>query len=125
MGSDSQTILLVDDNELVRDITTELLEHIGYHVIAVEHPTTALDLLATDTPIDLLLTDLVMPGQIDGFALIAAALQARPTLKTLLASGHTETSAPQTHPATSIPRLTKPFRQSELARAVRDVLAGL
>ncbi len=120
----SETILLVEDNEPVRTITTELLEMIGYHVIAVEHPSTALDLLESDAPIDLLFSDVVMPGGMDGFALVDAALTLRPTLKALLASGYAESTAPPGQRSASIRLLTKPFRQSELARVVRDVLAG-
>jgi signal transduction histidine kinase len=123
IGGD-ETILLVEDNEPVRTITAELLELLGYHVIAVEHPSTALDLLRTDTRIDLLFSDVVMPGGMDGFALVDAALQCRPSLKALLASGYADSTAPRGSRSAEIRLLTKPFRQSELARVVRDVLAG-
>ncbi len=118
MTGRSATILLVDDHELFRSVTAELLERIGYQVIAVAHPATALDLLATEPDIDLLLTDLVMPGPMDGLALIEAARSLRPSLKVLLATGHADANA------TTPRRLTKPFRQNDLARMVRDVLAG-
>jgi signal transduction histidine kinase/ActR/RegA family two-component response regulator len=119
-----ETILLVEDNEPVRTITAELLGLLGYHVIAVEHPHQALDLLRTDTPVDLLFSDVVMPGGMDGFRLVDAATAMRPGLKALLASGYAEFSAEEGSTAANVRMLTKPFRQSELARVVREVLEG-
>jgi len=121
VGGD-ETILLVEDNEPVRTITAELLTLLGYQVVAVEHPHEALSLLASGRHVDLLFSDVVMPGGMDGFQLVEAASRMQPGLPALLASGYAENAAPLGSVAAGVRMLTKPFRQSELARVVREIL---
>ncbi len=115
-----ETILLVEDNEAVRGITTDILENFGYAVIPTANAYHALTILLGDEPVDLLLSDVVMPGGLDGFALIRHANQLRPDLPVLLASGFVD----QSQPNPGIRVLAKPYRQADLARAVREVLDG-
>jgi CheY-like chemotaxis protein len=113
-----ETILLVEDNEAVRSITTDILIQFGYEVIATANAYHALTILLGEQKVDLLLSDVVMPGGLDGFALIRHASQLRPGLPVLLASGFVEPS----EPIPGVRVLSKPYRQADLARAVRETL---
>jgi signal transduction histidine kinase len=115
-----ETILLVEDNEAVRGITTDILQGFGYDVIPTANAYHALTILLGDQPVDLLLSDVVMPGGLDGFALIRHASQLRPDLPVLLASGFVD----QAEQNPGIRVLAKPYRQADLARAVREILDG-
>ena len=76
-----------------------------------------------DRPFDLLLTDIVMPGGIDGYQLAKLALERRPGIKVLLSSGYTGESLPTDKARDlGLKLLAKPYRQAELAKAVRTVL---
>lgn len=118
----SETILVVEDNEAVRQVTADLLDHLGYTVLQTSNAQEALALLEGLAPVDLLFSDVVMPGGIDGFALVNQAVSLRPGLRALLASGYVDgTGAGQSSQAPAR-LLGKPFRQSELARVVREIL---
>ena len=117
----SESILVVEDNEAVRYITTDLLTQLGYDVIEARNPLEALEVLASDRKIDLMFSDVVMPGGLDGFGLSQEAKRLRPGVKLLLTSGFAE-FADRPASAGQVRVLGKPFRQSELANALRDVL---
>jgi CheY-like chemotaxis protein len=117
----SESILVVEDNEAVRFITTDLLAQLGYDVIEARSPIEALEYLAGDRKIDLMFSDVVMPGGIDGFGLALEASRLRPGLKLLLTSGFTE-FADRAAGSPPIRMLGKPFRQSELASALREII---
>ncbi len=85
--SDSHKVLLVDDDEAVRDMMTVTLEHKGFEVVAAANVTQALRLIATDT-FDALITDLHMPNAGDGFTVISAMRHSQPDALTLLVSGY-------------------------------------
>ena len=112
-------IMLVDDEDLVRDATAAMLVELGHEVIAFGSPTAALARLRDDEPIDLLITDFLMP-QMRGSELIVAARALLPRLPVLLITGYADLSAGE---AQSLPRLAKPFRQADLARQVAILLA--
>ncbi|HEY3321683.1 MAG TPA: PAS domain S-box protein [Planctomycetota bacterium] len=85
-----QTVLLVEDEELVRELLQERLAQFGYHVLPAENGEKALAAAAHHVgPIDLLLTDVVMPGM-DGVEVATRLRQTRPDLKTLLVSGYSD-----------------------------------
>lgn len=117
----TETILVVEDNEAVRLVTTELLTQLGYRIIGVDNPQEAMGFVRADPTIDLVFSDVVMPGGMDGFALVKQARAFNPALKVLLTSGYSEFD---NRPAgeTPVRVLGKPFRQSELAQALREVL---
>jgi PAS domain S-box-containing protein len=119
----SETILLVEDSDGVRDIARRVLEQQGYHVIEAPSPTTALD-TARDFKgvIDLLLTDVVMPGM-SGRILAEKFAQDHPRAKLLFMSGYTDDAVVR-HGVLSekTPYLQKPFSPHALAQRVRDVL---
>jgi CheY-like chemotaxis protein len=124
-GGQSQMILLVEDNADLRELTETMLHGLGYRTLAVANAAEAEQILARDEPVDLLLTDVVLPGGTNGPELIAKARIRRPGLKALLVSGFpTDDIERQTSPAAGVPLLIKPFRKHQLADAVRCALAG-
>ncbi|HUL05087.1 MAG TPA: CHASE3 domain-containing protein [Candidatus Acidoferrum sp.] len=118
-----ETILVVEDDPLVRNFVVQQLRALGYTVLEAADGPQARAQLESDTPIDLLLTDVVMPGSLTGRELAASARRRRPNLKTLYTSGYTENSiVHQGKLDPGVHFLSKPFRRQELARKVRDVL---
>jgi CheY-like chemotaxis protein len=115
------TILLVDDDPAVRDITAALLEDLGYSVIEADDGPAALDLLSKGVRVDLILADFAMPGMTGG-ALAAEVAARRPGLPLLLVTGYADERA---RAAVGEDRLVlKPFRTEELARKMRVALGG-
>ncbi|WP_420144166.1 ATP-binding protein [Sphingobium sp.] len=120
----SETILLCEDDDNVRAYSLEVLRDLGYHVIAAQDGPTALAALDTaDRPVDLLFTDVVLPGGMTGADLAAAARTHRPGLKTLFTTGYARDAI--VHDGrldAGIDLLTKPFGYRDLAAKVREVL---
>lgn len=85
----TKTILLVEDDDVVRQLTAEVLGEFGYCVQALRDGPSALELLHSAQHFDLLMSDIGLPGM-DGRELVAAARQLRPTLPVLFASGYNE-----------------------------------
>jgi signal transduction histidine kinase/CheY-like chemotaxis protein len=114
-----ETILLVEDDPDIRDFVARALTGLGYGVREAAHGREALALLAMDGPLDLLLSDMTMPGGIGGHDLVLEARRQRPGLRVLLMSGFTDMAGQL--PA-DCALLEKPFQKLELARAVRLTL---
>jgi len=112
------TILLVDDEELVRTGTADMLSDLGYGVVQAASGAEALRLLRSGCEPDLLVTDYLMPGM-NGVNLIELASAIAPNTKPLLITGYSDIA---TGPGANLPRLQKPFRQGELARRIADLL---
>jgi CheY-like chemotaxis protein len=110
---------MVDDEDLVRAATAEMLREMGHTVIAANAGAAALEQLASDKDIDLLITDYLMPGM-RGSELIEEARRLRPDLKALLLTGYANLAKGE---AGGVPRLAKPFREADLARTVANLLA--
>ena len=108
-------VLLVDDDALVRAVTTDLLEDLGHIVVAAGSGPQALELLRLDTRIDVVITDQAMPGM-TGTELAAAIATLRPSLPVILATGYADLAA-TIDPG--LRRLSKPFSQDTLANALR------
>jgi len=118
-------ILVVDDNRRVLEIATEQLTGLGYGVVAASSGVEALEILRRDGEIDLLFTDVVMPGDLAGRALAARAREMRPRLKVLFASGYFEgTLVGQGQLEADVQFLHKPYRREELARKIEEVLGA-
>jgi PAS domain S-box-containing protein len=116
----TEQILVVEDDSGVRKMVATTLADLGYGVIEADSGTTALDWLnRSDCDIDLLFTDITMPGGVDGIALANAASRHLPGLKVLLTSGFSKN-----HVGDEIPfaLLSKPYQKKQLASAVRQVL---
>lgn len=119
----SETILLVEDDELVRLYVRKELSSLGYRVIEAEDGPTALGILSTESHVDLLFTDVVMPGGLTGKQLADEACALRPGLKVLFTSGYTEDAIVhhgRLDPGVQL--LSKPYQRADLARAVRSAL---
>ncbi len=118
-----ERILVVEDDRLVRDHAVALLVGLGYRVTAAENGTEALEILTRDGPFDLLFTDVVMPGGIDGRQLADAVRTRYPEMKVLFTSGYAE-SAIVHHGRldNGVQLLSKPYRRQELAAKLREVL---
>lgn len=119
------TILVVEDNEDVRAVAVRQLTELGYEVIEAPNAGAALDVIRQDAEIDLLFTDVVMPGGMTGDALAREARKLRPALKTLFTSGFAHAAIQNGAEPSEIPlgsMLSKPYRKHELAQRVRDAL---
>ena len=119
-----ETILIVEDDERVRQLTITRLKLIGYQVLEASDGPKALDLLTKGHPVDLVFTDLVMPGGMSGREVAARARQLRPGIKVLLTSGYAE----ELVHGDSLERerlkvLRKPYHQADLVTALREILA--
>jgi two-component system, cell cycle sensor histidine kinase and response regulator CckA len=117
MQADSQTILLVDDQDEVRSLVRRILEARGYHVLVAASGDDALRLTVQYTgTIDLLVTDVVMPGM-SGLEVALLLAAAHPQMKVLYLSGYPLEAG--------VTFLQKPFTAEALARKVREVLESL
>ena len=121
LGGD-EAILLVEDNAPLRRATRQQLAALGYAVHEADDAVKALDILRGRQRVDLLFTDVVMPGSMDGVELAQRATELRAGVRVLLASGFPEARSAEGRLAPQLPLLNKPYRQEELAHAVRDAL---
>jgi DNA-binding NtrC family response regulator len=122
--SQPPTILVVDDEEMVRTSTTRMLERRGYQVVSAASAADALLLLRTDAPVDLLISDIVMP-ETYGTDLIVLARQLRPGLPALLISGFADQANTAHRPIPQdVPFLAKPFDVADLLASVRALIGG-
>ena len=120
-----ERVLVVEDNAALRRVGVDQLTDLGYRVLQAERAAVALEILARET-VDLLLTDIVMPGGMDGFELARQVRMRWPAVKVVLTSGFPETriaGAPG-GAGRSEPVLSKPYAREDLARALRAALDG-
>jgi PAS domain S-box-containing protein len=123
VGGD-ETILLVEDNARLRQVAARQLSELGYRVLEAENAEQALRVVSSAERIDLLFSDVVMPGAIDGVELARLVERLRPRPGILLASGFPAGRIPGQPPRPpGFPLLGKPYDRDELAHAVRDALS--
>ncbi|WP_071795167.1 PAS domain S-box protein [Natronohydrobacter thiooxidans] len=116
-------ILVVENDAFVRQHVVILVRSLGYRHSEAENAETALEVLRDTDDIDLLFTDIIMPGKMNGRELAAAALRFRPELRVLYTSGYAENAILQQSPlGLSAELLPKPYRRNELALKLRAVL---
>jgi CheY-like chemotaxis protein len=118
-----KTVLLVEDDPDVRIVTAAQLKQLGYKVHAVTNATEAIDLIESPATLDIAITDIVLPGGVNGVDLIKEAMHARPTMGILCMSGYDPT---RTHrewlKIQNIEFLEKPFSNDRLAQALEALL---
>lgn len=122
-GGSGETILVVEDDDDVRTYSVEVLRELGYRVIEAHDGPSALRLLDRQSRVDLLFTDVVLPGGVTGAQVAAQARELRPELKVLFTTGYARNAIIHHGRLDKGVRLiTKPFSSAELAFKVRDVL---
>ena len=116
-------MLLVEDDEGVRELAATFLQDLGYTVFEAADAQQALALLEEGRPIDLLFTDLVMPGGLNGLELSREALRRRPDMKVLFTSGYAENALVHGGKLDDgIQLINKPYTKEALAQRIRRVL---
>jgi PAS domain S-box-containing protein len=119
----TELVLMVEDNKDLRAVTLKQLTDLGYRTLEAEDAKAALKILAERPDIDLLFTDIVMPGGMTGTELAREARRLYPRLKILLTSGYTARAmANGFHDIEGLELLNKPFRKRDLAQRLRSVL---
>jgi CheY-like chemotaxis protein len=120
-----ETVLVVDDEDSVRLLVHEIMTESGYQVLQVESAAAGLKILESNIKVDLLVTDVGLPGGMNGRQLADAALVNRPDLKVLFITGYAEQAALNERdmkPGMHI--LTKPFSLEALADRVSEILTA-
>ena len=119
----TETVLVVEDDEAVRDVTVSLLAELGYKVLKAKDADSAFAIVESGVPIDLLFTDVVMPGRMKSRDLAKKAKERLPLLAVLFTSGYTENSivhGGRLDPGVNL--LSKPYTREALARKIRMVI---
>lgn len=120
----NETILVVDDEPLVRMVAVEVLEELGYHVLEAGDGPEALKLIGSGVRIDLLVTDVGLPNGMNGRQVAEAARELRPGLQVLFVTGYAENAVlNHGHLEQGMHMLTKPFAGETLARRVRELIS--
>ena len=119
----AETILVVEDDDELRKFASGVLKELGYQVVSAGSGADALEILSGSHRVDLLLTDVVMPGGINGRQLADQADGHRPGLRVLYMTGYTRNAIiHQGRMDRGINMISKPFSFEELASKVRQVL---
>jgi len=120
-----EIILVVEDDPLVRTYVLAQISSLGYRTLSASNGPEALNVLRSSEPIDLLFTDIIMPGSINGRELSIEALKLRPDLKVLFTSGYTENAIDHDGRLDQgVQLLRKPYRRADLANMIRAALMG-
>jgi len=116
-------VLLVEDDSSLRQTATAQLQRLGYEVVSAANGEAALEAVRREASLDLLFTDIVMPGRLNGHQLAREAMALRPSLRVLLTSGYQANAAPEAQELEGGFRLLpKPYRLADLARSIRQLL---
>jgi CheY-like chemotaxis protein len=119
----TELILVCEDDEDVRAYSADVLRELGYQVLEAADGPAALTVLAANPDVDLLFTDVVLPGGMTGAVLAKEAAKLKPDIKTLFTTGYARNAIVhhgRLDPGVEL--LTKPFSYAELATRVRDIL---
>lgn len=115
-----QVILVVEDEVLIRMVITEILQEAGYHTVEAANGDEGMAILLTGRRLDLLITDVRMPGETDGLALATRWKQLHPSRPVIMASGHL--SHEPGHPADTF--ISKPYTDGMLLAAVVNLIGN-
>jgi len=117
------TVLVVEDEILVRTVIAAFLRDCGFDVIEAGNADEAIRVMGAGIRIDIVFSDVNMPGSMDGFGLAQWLRQERPDLKIILTSGAAQTAKDASDPCEHGPILAKPYDHAGLARQLRALLA--
>jgi signal transduction histidine kinase/CheY-like chemotaxis protein/CHASE3 domain sensor protein len=123
VASGDERILVVEDNDDVRQAVVDMLSGWGYRVTAAENPDVAVGFIEKGPNFDMLFTDVVMPGAVSVVELIGMVQRLRPSMAILLTSGYARDLIPQQY-RDDLPMIAKPYRSDDLAAKVRTVLSA-
>jgi CheY-like chemotaxis protein len=124
-SSNGEVVLVIDDEPTVRMLVGEVLTENGYRAIEASDGPSGLSILNSDVRIDLLITDVGLPGGLNGRQVADAARMVRPDLKVLFITGYAENSTiGHGHLDHGMSIMTKPFHLDMLARKIRDILSS-
>ena len=116
----SARVLLVEDNPEVADVAAHMLEELGHEVRLVGNGVAALKALEADEPVDLVFSDIVMAGELDGLDMARRVRESHPRMPVILATGYSEAAA---RIGDEFPILRKPYKLADLNRAIAQGLA--
>ena len=119
-----ETVLVVDDEASLRMLMVEVMQDLGYATLEAGNGTEAMRWLRSGRPIDLLITDVGLPGGMNGRQVADAARSERPALKVLFVTGYAQTALDGGNLEAGMHVMTKPFEMDALARRVKEVIAG-
>jgi CheY-like chemotaxis protein len=118
-----EAVLVVDDEPTVRMLVGDILADLGYHAIEAADAVSGLKVLQSDVKIDLLITDVGLPGGMNGKQMADAARLRRPNLKVLFITGYAENAAISNgHLGPGMHVLSKPFPMDKLAASIRSII---
>src|SRR5262245_16376637 len=121
---DGERILIVEDNDKVREATVSRLESLGYAVFEAKSGPEAIKLLESGEPVALVFSDIVMPGKMTGYDVVEWIRSKRPDLKVVLTSAHSDMPLAASEAVREIRALGKPYTREQLAYAFREALHG-
>jgi CheY-like chemotaxis protein len=122
-GGEGEVVLVIDDEPMIRMLIVEVLEEAGYQALEAHDGPSGLKILRSDARIDLLITDVGLPGGLNGRQVADAARLARPDLKIMFITGYAENAVVgngQLDKGMAV--MTKPFAIDDLARRIRDMI---
>jgi CheY-like chemotaxis protein len=118
-------VLIVDDEPAIRMLVAEILQDLGYTAIEATDGATGLRVLQSDSPINLLVTDVGLPGGMNGRQMADAGRLLRPELKVLFITGYAEAAVlSHGHLQAGMHVLTKPFAMDLLASRIQELISG-
>ena len=115
----NERVLVVEDNDNLRSVAVSNIRQLGYRVVEAATPESALEVIAHGAAPDILFTDVIMPGTMDGIGLAHAIVKLRPNIRVVLTSGFTGQNFEQ-HDRLPWPLLAKPYRRAQLAAILRS-----
>jgi two-component system CheB/CheR fusion protein len=119
---EGEMILVVDDNEAVRQVTVMRVAQLGYVPVEAATGAEAIEILRSNLPITIVLTDVVMPGGVSGYDVSEAATRLRPGIAVVLSSGFVDDQLRKDNKAVAHILLHKPYKKAQLATALRQAL---
>jgi CheY-like chemotaxis protein len=122
-ATEGEVILIVEDEPCVLEAGIQNLRELGYTTIAAPDAHSALQRLGAAERVDILFSDIVMPGGMDGFQLSVEARRLHPDIKVLLTSGYARTGMAADLPK-DVPLLTKPYDRAQLAKHLQLVMSN-